>query len=50
VGLSLMLDFTEAAGETIHSVVHVKKMFRRTVSNPILEYFYGYKGGQIASK
>jgi hypothetical protein len=28
VGLSVMLDFTEAAGETIHTVVHVKKKRR----------------------
>ena len=47
VGLSAeVLDFTEAAEKTIHSVVHVKNVSRRTVSNPILEYFYGYKGGQ----
>jgi len=47
VGLSTeILDFTEAAEKTIHSVVHVKNVSRTTVSNPILEYFYGYKGGQ----
>ena len=47
VGLSPeILDFTEAAERTIHTVVHVKNVSRRTVSNPILEYFYGYKGGQ----
>ncbi|SHH00000.1 Do/DeqQ family serine protease [Flavobacterium micromati] len=47
VGLSTeILDFTEAAERTIHTVVHVKNVSRRTVSNPILEYFYGYKGGQ----
>ena len=47
VGLSTeVLDFTEAAEKTIHSVVHVKNVSRTTVSNPILEYFYGYKGGQ----
>ena len=47
VGLSAdVLDFTEAAEKTIHTVVHVKNVSRRTVSNPILEYFYGYKGGQ----
>lgn len=38
--------FTEAAEKTIHSVVHVKNVsYRRTASNPILEYFYGYRGG-----
>ena len=47
IGLSAdILDFTEAAEKTIHTVVHVKNVSRRTVSNPILEYFYGYKGGQ----
>ncbi|MGA9638030.1 trypsin-like peptidase domain-containing protein [Flavobacterium sp.] len=47
VGLSSnVLDFTEAADKTIHTVVHVKNVSRRTVSNPMLEYFYGYKGGQ----
>ena len=47
IGLSAdILDFTDAAEKTIHTVVHVKKVSRRTVSNPILEYFYGYKGGQ----
>jgi len=40
--------FTEAAEKTIHTVVHVKnKSYRTTPSNPILEYFYGYKGGQM---
>ena len=47
IGLSTeILDFTEAAEKTVHTVVHVKNVSRRTVSNPILEYFYGYKGGQ----
>ncbi|RTY97492.1 PDZ domain-containing protein [Flavobacterium sp. RSP49] len=47
VGLSPeILDFTEAAEKTIHTVVHVKNVSRRTITNPILEYFYGYKGGQ----
>lgn len=47
VGLSSeILDFTEAADKTIHTVVHVKNVSRTTVSNPILEYFYGYRGGQ----
>ena len=48
IGLSTeILDFTGAAEKTIHTVVHVKNVTRRTVSNPILEYYYGYKGGQI---
>ncbi|MFV8379985.1 trypsin-like peptidase domain-containing protein [Flavobacterium sp. LB3R33] len=47
VGLSSdVLDFTEAAEKTIPTVVHVKNVSRRTITNPILEYFYGYKGGQ----
>lgn len=40
--------FTEAADKAIHTVVHVKNVsYRTTPSNPILEYFYGYKGGQM---
>lgn len=47
VGLSSdLLDFTEAADKTIHSVVHVKNVSYHKVSNPMLEFFYGYKGGQ----
>ncbi len=40
------VDFTDAADRTVHSVVHVKNVSYRTVSNPMLEYYYGYKGGQ----
>ena len=48
VGLSgEAVDFTEAADKTIHTVVHVKNVSRRNVSNPILEYFYGYRGEQL---
>lgn len=47
VGLSSdVLDFTEAADKTIHTVVHVKNVSYHKVSNPMLEFFYGYKGGQ----
>lgn len=47
VGLSAdILDFTEAADKTIHTVVHVKNVSYQKTSNPMLEYFYGYKGGQ----
>jgi Do/DeqQ family serine protease len=47
VGLSSdAVDFTEAAENTVHTVVHVKNVSYKTVSNPMLEYFYGYKGGQ----
>ncbi|MFB9077004.1 trypsin-like peptidase domain-containing protein [Flavobacterium procerum] len=40
------VDFTEAADKTVHTVVHVKNVSRRTVSNPMLEFFYGYGGQQ----
>lgn len=40
------IDFTEAADKTVHSVVHVKNVSYRTTTNPMLEYYYGYKGGQ----
>ncbi|WP_281226505.1 trypsin-like peptidase domain-containing protein [Flavobacterium aquiphilum] len=40
------VDFTVAAEKTIHTVVHVKNVSVRTVTNPILEYFYGYGGQQ----
>lgn len=40
------VDFTDAADKAVHSVVHVKNVSYRTISNPIMEFFYGYKGGQ----
>ncbi|OYQ37771.1 serine protease [Flavobacterium cyanobacteriorum] len=41
------VDFTEAADKAIHTVVHVKNVSYTTVpSNPMLEFFYGYRGGQ----
>lgn len=40
------VDFTEAAEKAVHAVVHVKNVSYRTVTNPMLEFFYGYKGGQ----
>jgi serine protease Do len=47
VGLAAeAVDFTAAADKTIHTVVHVKNVSRRTVTNPMLEYFYGYGGQQ----
>lgn len=47
VGLSPeTIDFTEAAETALHQVVHVKNVSYRTVSNPIMEFMYGYKGGQ----
>ncbi len=47
VGLSSdVLDFTEAADKTIHTVVHVKNVSHQKISDPMLEFFYGYRGGQ----
>lgn len=40
------VDFTAAADNAVHTVVHVKNLSYRTISNPMLEYYYGYKGGQ----
>lgn len=40
------VDFTVAADKAVHSVVHVKNVSRRTVHNPIMEFFYGYGGTQ----
>jgi Do/DeqQ family serine protease len=39
------IDFTVAADKAIHSVVHVKNVSVRTVYNPIMEFFYGSRGG-----
>ena len=45
------LDFTAAAEQSIHTVVHVKNVsYRASPRNPILEYFYGYQGGQIQAQ
>jgi len=47
VGLSAeAIDFTAAAENTVHTVVHVKNVSVRTVSDPIMEFFYGARGGQ----
>lgn len=47
VGLSAeAIDFTEAAEKALHQVVHVKNVSYRTISNPIMEFMYGYRGGQ----
>jgi Do/DeqQ family serine protease len=47
VGLSAeAIDFTEAADKTIHTVVHVKNVSRQTISNPLMEFFYGFGGQQ----
>lgn len=39
-------DFTGAAELALNSVVHVKNVSYRQVSDPIMEFFYGYRGGQ----
>ncbi len=40
------VDFTVAAENAVHSVVHVKNVSVRTVYNPIVEFFYGSRSGQ----
>jgi serine protease Do len=40
-------DFTDAADKSVHSVVHVKNVSRVSVTNPIMEFFYGSRGGQM---
>jgi Do/DeqQ family serine protease len=40
------IDFTAAADRAVHYVVHVKNVSYRTVTNPLMEFFYGYRGGQ----
>jgi S1-C subfamily serine protease len=45
VGLSPdVIDFTEAAEN--HTYRARENVSYKTVSNPMLEYYYGYKGGQ----
>lgn len=39
------VDFTSAADMAVHSVVHVKNVSVRKVYNPIMEFFYGSRGG-----
>lgn len=47
VGLtSDAVDFVDAADQAVHTVVHVKNVSVRTVYNPIMEFFYGSRGGQ----
>ncbi len=41
------VDFTKAADKAVHTVVHVKNVsYTTTRSNPLMEYFYGYRGGE----
>ena len=47
VGLTAeAIDFTEAAETALNQVVHVKNVSYRTISNPIMEFMYGYRGGE----
>jgi serine protease Do len=39
------IDFTAAAENAVHTVVHVKNVSVRTVYNPIMQFFYGTNGG-----
>ncbi|MGV3460175.1 MAG: S1C family serine protease [Flavobacterium sp.] len=39
------VDFTAAADNAVHTVVHVKNTSYATVRNPIMEFFYGSQGG-----
>lgn len=41
------VDFTVAADQTVHSVVHVKNVSVRTVYDPIREFFYGSRGSGV---
>jgi len=38
-------DFTEAADLAVNSVVHVKNVSYRQMNDPIMNFFYGYRGG-----
>ena len=41
------IDFTQAADKAVHTVVHVKNTtYRTTPNDPMMEFFYGYRGGQ----
>ncbi|MBF00544.1 trypsin-like peptidase domain-containing protein [Flavobacterium coralii] len=41
------IDFTAAADQAVHTVVHVKNVSYSTApNNPFMEFFYGYRGGE----
>lgn len=40
------IDFTTAADNAVHTVVHVKNTTYATATNPMMEYFYGSRGQQ----
>jgi len=47
LGAPETMDFTAAADQAVHTVVHVKNTTYTTArSNPMMEYFYGSRGGQ----
>jgi len=46
IGAPESVDFTSAADQAVHTVVHVKNTTYRSASNPLMEYFYGSRGGQ----
>ncbi len=39
------IDFTDAAENAVHAVVHVKNVSTRTVYDPFSQFFYGSRGG-----
>ena len=41
-----VVDFTTAAENTVHTVVHVKNVSVRTVYDPMMQWFYGSSGSQ----
>ncbi|KGO92839.1 trypsin-like peptidase domain-containing protein [Flavobacterium subsaxonicum] len=45
-GAEVPTDFTDAADKAVHTVVHVKNTSYATQSNPMMEFFYGQRGGQ----
>ncbi|TRW23560.1 PDZ domain-containing protein [Flavobacterium zepuense] len=46
-GAEAPTDFTAAADKAVHTVVHVKNTSYATApSNPMMEFFYGSRGGQ----
>lgn len=41
------VDFTKAADEAVHTVVHVKNVsYSKARTNSLMEYMYGYRGGE----
>ncbi len=40
------IDFTEAAGKAVHSVVHIKTVYVEENQNPMYEFFFGRSASQ----